>query len=97
MPSGASSALEFDGFHQDAGGAFVVKPEFFGGAGAQVDDPAIDEGTAIIDPHDDFSFVLQVDDAHEGGQGQKFVGGVQAAAILPFRSTSMGTGVGSTL
>ena len=77
-------AFKFYGFHKHLRRAFPVKTELPGGPGAQVDDPASDEGAAIVDPHDDLPVVFQIGDTHEGRQGQMFVGGAQAAGIEGF-------------
>jgi hypothetical protein len=70
---GSESPFELHGFHEHPGCALAVESQFFGGAGTQIDDAALDKGAAVVDPQDDLALVFQVGDAHEGGQGQIFV------------------------
>src|ERR1700722_6786498 len=75
---------QVNGAHVHHGGSVAQHVEFGGGRVREVDDSIADEGTAIVDSNHDAAAVLQIRDAHVGGQRQRLVGGRHAVHIIGF-------------
>ncbi len=68
----------------DPGCAFLDNVQLPGRRQAQIDNPSLDKGAAVVDPDHHFPAVLKIFDQHHGLQGQGFVGRGFGVHIVAF-------------
>jgi len=63
-----------EGLNFDLGKAAVVRAKFFGRDNTKVDDPAPDERTPVVNPHNHLLSCFEIGDSHPSVEGQLLVG-----------------------